>query len=260
MKKIAIVCGSPSSEMLAPFDDKSWEIWVLGNRINRFEGKRVTRIFEIHDDLSEHGDIAAYVNLLVNLKIPLVVGASFPQTIKEVKNGEKTTHVKHFPFEEAEKLFGSKYLTSSSAYMMALALIEGATEIGIYGVDMAVDDHEYFWQRPCMEAWIGFAKGRGVKVTIPEISMIGKCDYVEGENCGGKPEFKQPPFTEEEFLRMAQEHTDKIAEYEEQASQLGDKILIHDGVRQAYERLAKVARATEAGIKITSLSQTNLIK
>lgn len=255
-KKIAIVCGSPSSEMLAPFEDESWEIWVLGNRMNRFAGKRVTRIFEIHDDLKEHGDIVAYVTYLVNLKIPMVVGRGFPLYLSE---SFAKAIVEEFPFAAAVHLFGSKYLTSSSAYMMALALIEGATEIGIFGVDMAIDDHEYFWQRPCMEAWIGFAKGRGVKVTIPEISPIGKCDYVEGENSGGKPEFKQFPFTEEEFLRMASEHENKMLEIEQQVSELNCKYQIHDGAKQTYQRLAQVARATEAGIKINSLSQTNLI-
>jgi hypothetical protein len=249
--KVAIVCGSPSSEFLAPFDNKGWEIWVLGNRINRFKNKRITRIFEIHDDLSEHGDTAIYANMLANLKIPMVVGRNFPIA---------QDHIKIFPFEDVERLYGQTYLTSSSAYMMALALLEGATDIAIYGVDMAVDDHEYFWQRPCMEAWIGFAKGRGVNIIIPEIATIGKCDYVEGKNYGGKPKFKQPPFTEEEFSKMADEHQRKIDDLQNQIDNLISKIHAHNGAKQVYQRLAKVSRATESGIKFDSLFQTNLIK
>ena len=90
--KVAIVCGAPSSEFLAPYDDESWEIWVLGNRLDRHLDKRVTRVFEIHDDLSEHDDPTAYKQWLVDKKLPLVVGEAFalsnnipPENIVEVE-------------------------------------------------------------------------------------------------------------------------------------------------------------------------------
>ena len=247
VKRVAIVCGAPSSENLAPFADESWEIWVLGNRLDRHKGRRVTRVFEIHDDLSEHGDAAAYAHWLVSQNIPLVVGEAFPV---------RGAHVQVFPFAQANALFGSEYLTSSTAYMMALALLEGATEIGVYGSDMSVDDKEYFWQRPCLESWIGFAKGRGVKVTIPDVSPIGKAAYVEGRASGGKPEFAKPPFTEIGLLKMAEMHSRKIDEKEAQIRQLADQIQSHGGAKQAYERLAKVARAVESGIEVASLTDT----
>lgn len=249
--KVAIVCGAPSSEHLAPFSDPTWEIWVLGNRLNKHAGRRVTRIFEIHDDLSEHGDSQAYAEWLVLQNIPLTVGAGFPVP---------ASHVETFPFKAAHELFGSEYLTSSTAYMMALAILKGATEIGVYGSDMSVDDHEYFWQRPCLEAWIGFAKGRGITVTIPEVSPIGKSTYVEGRNGGGKPQFAKAPFTEHAFLAVAEMHARKIAEKEAQIRQLQDSIQVHGGAKQAYERLAKVARAVEAGIDVKSLTDTVVLK
>ena len=251
-KKIAIVCGSPSSEMLAPFGDESYEIWVLGNRFNKFVNKRVTRIFEIHDDLSEHGDPLFYANWLIDQDIPLVVGEGFP--LADYK------HVSVFPFEEVNELYGQEYLTSSSAYMMAMAILEGATHIGVYGVDMAVDDHEYFWQRPCMEAWIGFAKGKGINVYIPDVSHVGKCDYVEGRESGGKPQFSKPPFTEAEFRSRGNMHANKISELEHQISIIQAQIQTHDGARQTYERLAQTARGIEAGNDIKSLSESIVLK
>jgi hypothetical protein len=246
MKKIAIVCGSPSSEFLAPFDNKEWDIWVLGNRLNKFKDKRVTRIFEIHDDILKEGGLK-YAKWLVSQNIPMVVGEKFPVTAK---------HVKVFPFDKAEKLIGHTYLTSSSAYMMAMAILDGATHIGVYGVDMAVDDHEYFWQRPCMDGWIHFARGRGIEVIIPEVSNVGKCDYVEGRGRGGKPDFSKAPYTQEEFLKMAQIHANKIDVLQAQIVQLQADIHTHGGAQQVYERLAKVARATEAGIKLDSLTNS----
>ncbi len=248
-KKIAIVCGSPSSEHLAPFDDSTWEIWVLGNRLNRHEDHRVTRVFEIHDDISEHGP--QYPGWLARKASELVVGAKFPL---------QAPNVRVYPFEAVNALYGSEYLTSSTAYMIGLALLEGATTLGIYGSDMSVDDHEYFWQRPCLESWIGFAKGRGVKVVIPEVSPVGKCDYVEGRGTHGKPDFAKPPFTEQEFLHVAAMHDQKMNEKSAQIRQLEDSIQVHGGAKQAYERLAKVARAIEAGQDIKSLTDTVVIK
>lgn len=248
--KIAIVCGSPASEMLAPFDDKEWEIWVLGNRLNKFDGKRVTRVFEIHDDLSEHGDPMKYAMWLHNQDYPLIVGEKFP-----IEDPDITV----FPFAEAKELYGSDYLTSSSAYMMAYAILQGATEIAIYGVDMATDDFEYFWQRPCMEAWVGFARGKGIKVTIPSISPLGRSDYTEGKG-KGKPDFAKAPFTQNEFLSVAAQHIEKMQGITEHIKQLEMKYCAHDGAKQAYERLAKVARAVESGQDIQSLTGNVSIK
>lgn len=245
MNKLAIVCGSPSTEMDAPFGDDSYDVWVLGNRLNRYP--RADLVFEIHDDLSEHGDPRRYASWLVERGIPLVVGEGFP-----IKDGP----VQVFPFAAARELFGSTYLTSSTAYMMALALLRGYEHIELYGVDMAVDDHEYFRQRPCLEAWVGFAKGRGVNVVIPAKSPVLKSDYIEGAGCGGKPDFAIRPFTQAGFLELAKMHADKVAAARAQIAQLETLITAHDSARQVYERLAKVARAVEAGQQIDNLTDT----
>jgi len=250
MKKIAIVCGSPSSEFLAPFEDESWEIWVLGNRLDRFKDRRVTRVFEIHDDIEKEGG-TKYADWLVAQNIPLVVGEKFPTAGKNIEV---------FPYMEAKELIGHTYLTSSSAYMMAKAILEGATHIGVYGVDMAIDDHEYFWQRPCMDGWIHFARGRGIEVIIPEVSNVGKCDYVEGLGKGGKPNFSNPPFTQAEFLNIAAMHETQLIKYQNQIKELEFAINGHDAAKQVYERLAKIARAIEAGVKVELLTDSILIK
>lgn len=246
-KTVAIVCGAPSSEMLAPFGNMESDVWVLGNRCDRYPRK--TRIFEIHDDLSQHQP--DYPQWLVGLGIPLVVGDGFPI---------KADHVQVFPFADAEDLFGSEYLTSSSAYMVALALLEGFQRIELYGVDMAVDDFEYFWQRPCMEAWIGFAKGRGVNVVIHENSPVLKSSHVEGRNSGGKPDLSTGPFKRSEFDVMAQRHVERMNALRADMEALERQIAAHDGARQAYERMAKVARAVEAGDEIKTLTDSAVIK
>lgn len=247
--KVAIVCGSPSSEMLAPFEDKSWEIWVLGNRIDHYKGKRVTRIFEVHNNLSEHPNITKYVDYLSNQDAPIVTGETWPKP---------TQNAVPYPYRAVQELYGSLYLTSSPAYMIAYALLDGATEIGLYGVDLSVSDHEYFWQRPCVEAWIGFAKGRGVKVTIPEVSHVGKSSYVEGRDWNGDTEVGL--FSEEDFSAQATECATKREELQRQRQALALKAASLDGAEQVYKHLAKVARANEAKVDIKSLKEATVLR
>ena len=244
---LAIVCGSPSSEMLAPFDDKKYDIWVLGNRSDRYP--RYDLIFEIHDDLEQHDE--NYAQWLVDKKIPMIVGTDFPL---------EADHIEVFPYEESEKLFGSLYLTSSSAMMLCLAILRDYDVIEIYGVDMAVDDFEYFWQRPCMEAWIGFARGRGHEVILHKLSPVCKAEYVEGMESGGRPDFSKPPFTEAEFLSLAKRHQDKITEFNSKILTLQAALQSQDGARQAYTHMARVARAIEAGNDIKTLGVTIALK
>lgn len=248
--KVAIVCGAPSSEFLAPFDDNEWEIWVLGNRLHRFteKGLRVTRVFEVHNNLDEHGDIKKYIEYILNHGLPTIIGETWPQHIGETKV---------YPYKEVEELYGHLYLTSSPAYMMAYAILEGATEIGLYGVDLSISDHEYFWQRPCVEAWIGFAKGRGIKVTIPDVSHVGKSDYVEGRDWGNDKDVGI--FSEDGFLMMAEKHAAKMAMVQKQRQELALDAAANDGAQQVYRNLAKIARALEAQIKINSLDETTLL-
>lgn len=249
--KIAIVAGCPKTDYMAPFGDDQWEIWVLGNQYVRHESRRVTRIFEIHDNLSEHDE--KYPEWLVSKEIPLIVGRHFP--IKPDYN-----HVSYYPEKEANELLGGEYLSSSPAYMIALAILEGATEIAIYGVEMAVDDHEYFKQRPEMYAWIAYAKAKGIKITIPEESTLFKGGYVEGRDWGGKIDMEKPPFTQVQFEEMAQSHFNKMEEYEAEKAKIIDLIHSHDGARQAYIRLAKIARAIESGTVIDSLLNVNITR
>ena len=246
LKKLAIVCGGPSSEMLAPFEDPDYEVWVLGNRANNYP--RFDLMFEIHDVVSENGP--GYPKWLVEKNIPLVVGKDFPI---------KAKHVIVFPYDESEKLFGSLYLTSSPAMMLCLAILRGYPYVEIYGVDLVIDDFEYFWQRPCMEAWIGFARGRGMEVVLHELSPVCKADYVEGMDSGGTPDFALPPFTEDEFIKLAKRHATKMDGMKREIRELTDRIHGHDGARQAYTNLARAARAVEAGNEIKTLDVTVML-
>lgn len=249
--KVAIVCGAPSSEFFAPYDDLSWEIWVLGNRVDRHLDKRITRIFEIHDNLIEHGDVGVY-------KSKLHLLAKNYQVIVSESFSPLSPNMVVFPYAAVEKLYGSIYLTSSPAYMISYAILQGATEIAIYGVDLSVSDHEYFWQRPCAEAWIGFAKGRGIKVYIPPVSHIGKSDYVEGRDWGVEKE--NGLFSENDFMAQAADCTAKKEALHRQRQDLAIKAAAIDGAEQVYRHLAKVARAKGAKVDVKTLTEVTLLR
>lgn len=230
--RAAIVGGAPSGKLA--FTNHWDEIWGLGNQLQKYHGQPFTKLFEIHDDLSEHDP--QYPLWLANHKIPLLVSEKFPVQTPE--------HVSVYPKERAKAIF-SDGLSSSPAYMMAYAILEGATEIGIFGVDMAVNDHEYFKQRPAMYAWIGYAKGRGIKITIPDESSLCKDTYDEGRDWG-KP---KGPFSESAFDQMIAEHASKQKQAEANAYS-------HQGAIQAYEHMRKVARAIESGQQIINLKDS----
>lgn len=237
--RVNLIGGAPSSEMDAPFDDLDSEIWVLGLRYTNYP--RFDKVFEIHDDLSFIDK--EYPQRLVNLGKELIVGEKFPI---------KARNVTVFPFDEAEELFGSTYMTCSFAYMIAMAIMRGATEIGFYGIDLAVDNEEYFYQRPCVEAWMHFAKGRGINIIVSNKSSLGKSDYVYGRNFKGD-KILTPPFTEADFIQMSKDHEARIKDFDLEITRLNRLKDTHNGASQSYLKMSQIARATEAGIKVSSI-------
>lgn len=63
------------------------------------------------------------------------------------------------------------YFTSTTAYMIALAIYKGFQEIRIYGVEMA-SDTEYVRQRDGVTFWLGVAIGRGINVVLQKRSLL----------------------------------------------------------------------------------------
>ena len=245
--KVAIL-GGTNSWKLAPFDDPEWEIWVLGNQfyLHVDHSEKIDKVFEIHNDLSNRQE--GYAQSIASHNIPMIVGSEFPL---------KGDHISIFPFEQAKRLLGGDYLTSTPAYMMAmcclrrLGMIEGekVTDIGIYGVDMAVDDSEYFYEQPVMKEWIGFAKGIGIQIHMPKGCPLGRPSYIEGVTNNGNEGIE--PFRVCDFQSLIDMHNKSITEKQEQIEVLKVEINTHGGAIQAYERMRKVARAKWGGQDVT---------
>ncbi len=160
--KVALVGTAPSSRMLAPFNDQSWQIWVCSPG-NQNAVPRADAWFELHQNLhwpenQSYG--LPYIEFLKRLPIPL-----YMQDQSYCQNAIS------FPKEQMVNEFGRDFFTSSFAWMMALAISKGAKEIALYGIDMASRD-EYILQRPGFYFFKHMAEKRGIKVFAPNESDI----------------------------------------------------------------------------------------
>lgn len=193
-RKIAIV-GFTGSREQAPWDDPSWELWGLNNLHIMTPWQRCKRWYDLHDDRTIESDEqhVAWLRSLTNM--PVYVW----QTREEWPTSVQ------YPRELVTKEFGS-YFTNSVSWMLAHAILEGATTIGVWGIDMA-QGGEYSSQRPSCEYFLGLAAGLGITIEIADTSDLLKTAGLYG--------------AETTFLRLKLEDRDKelrarLAEAEQQ--------------------------------------------
>lgn len=152
--KIAVIGLNPNTLGEIPWDDDSWEKWGMawdgGRTIYRCD-----KLFEIHDEETWHNYIertGEYKRVMADTGAGLVFQWNFP-------------------LKEAIETFGD-YFQFSFSYMMAAAIMKEPDEIMVCGFS---PDGDYADQRANMEYFIGFARGRGIKVTIAAGANL--CQY-----------------------------------------------------------------------------------
>lgn len=175
-KKIAL-CGFAESWKQAPFDDPTVDVMGL-NELWKYL-PRWTHWIEIHDDetlgvskrdLSD-GEQKRHLEWLAKdhgkpiFMQPQFCDGRFPNAVP-------------FPLEHLCGRF-DRYFTSSIGMMLAWAIDQGYTWIGLYGIDLA-SDVEYIGQRPNAEYFVGLARGMGLTVVIPETSALLKAGHLYG--------------------------------------------------------------------------------
>lgn len=155
-KKIAVL-GTCPSRSLAPVDDLSWEIWTIGpggKNANRWEA-----LFEIHGDGSWPVGFRDYLEELKQEKPPKRIFTENPMP-------EWPANVV-YPKGEMFAKYGRMWFSSSIAYAVALAIEEGATDLGIYGIDLESGE-EYISQFTGAKYFINLARLAGVNIHMPE--------------------------------------------------------------------------------------------
>lgn len=187
--KVALI-GASSGKVYAPYDDPEWEVWSLNAvpSLDRFGRLRVDRWFEMHVVAAQNERDMEWIE---RCPVPLYL---VPEAADEVLRYGKLTRrfdeittkgyaVKHpvrYPLDAIESQFGS-YWACSFAYQIALAVMEGFTDIGIYGAEMCYgDDRERTVEWANVSWWLGFAEGRNINIHLPPGSHLGRHKYRYG--------------------------------------------------------------------------------
>lgn len=156
-RKVAIM-GRAEDSALAPFGNPDWEIWGLpwADAL-----PRVDRFFDIHSQAvwdttfgmpdgwereiaARHPGVPVYCD-------PSRLHA-FPEAVA-------------YPLDEILLSLPIASLESTISYEIALAIHEGVSEIGLYGLSL-LSDSEYGFQRPSVAYLVGLAQGMGITVNI----------------------------------------------------------------------------------------------
>ena len=63
------------------------------------------------------------------------------------------------------------FWASTFGYQVALAILEGFTDIALLGMDFGTP-REWLFERPNLLFWAGYAAGRGIRLTWPRESSL----------------------------------------------------------------------------------------
>jgi len=159
--KSVIIMATGSGWELGPVETEK-TIYALNDYV-RFEKYGVKPdilfILDVLDEkpqiVSGKDNLGEIIQRINQMRVPLIA----PYKYEEIPLSEE------FPLKECAERFGQPYFSNTIAYMIAYALLKGAKEIELYGVNQA-GSHEYVEERPSVEYWLGIAVGMGVKITI----------------------------------------------------------------------------------------------
>lgn len=164
--KIALVGSAPASCRLAPYQDPEWQIWGCSPGLYGV-APRVSAWFELH--LWEPGqpwfspEYCQWLAALPGRGVTLWTGAEVSALPGSSVLGARDLLDEFDP--------SRWFCTSSLFWMMALAIKQGATTIGLWGVDMAASE-EYEMQRAGIHHLAYIARSRGIEVGVPPESDL----------------------------------------------------------------------------------------
>ena len=203
LRRLAIVGSHPATRELAHYDDERYEIWLFNESpmkpeiYKRWDSALQMHIEEVYASPTnwvnkdywewlqqDHGD----KRIFMQEKDPRV-----PNAVR-------------YPIEGVRAMLPPeyKYIRSSPAYALALAIYLGYEYIELYGSELT-SNTEYAFQATNMAFWIGFCLGKG-------INFVLKCwekEFYEMPLYGYEGEFQ---INKEYFMERYEQHemADKI--------------------------------------------------
>jgi len=165
-RKVALIGSHSDSILFAPYRDPSWEIWVHSSAGHLVPKGRADRYYDCHP---RHVFSVARKNGFVD----------YYQWLKDLRGTEiwmqeayaEIPCAKRYPIEAITDLWPEVQLRSQAALMMAHALYEGVTEVGLWGIHFShrSDIEE---ARENAAQWVGILMGAGVRVRIAKQSPL----------------------------------------------------------------------------------------
>jgi hypothetical protein len=188
LRSLAIVGSHPDTRENAPFDDPNYEIWLFNEAPQKPEVyKRWDASLQIH--LPEvYSSTENWVNKDHWEWLQQDHGPDKKIYMQEVD--PRVPNSVRYPMEGVRSLVPYKYLRSSPAMFLALAIYLGYKDISLYGSELS-SNTEYHYQAINYAFWIGFAHGYGVNLDM---------------QCWHQEFFEQPIYGYEGELQIEREH------------------------------------------------------
>ena len=191
LRSLAIVGSHPDTRELAPYDDPNYEIWLFNEAPQKPETyRRWDACLQIHKP-EVYSSLQNWVNKDHWEWLQQDHGERriFMQDVDpRVPNSVR------YPLEGVLSLVPYKYLRSSPALALALAIYLGYRHIELYGSELS-SNTEYTYQAINYAFWIGFAHGYGVELEM-------KCWHQEF--------YEQPIYGYEGEIQIDRDFFDKI--------------------------------------------------
>lgn len=187
LRSLAIVGSHPDTRENAPFDDPDYEIWLFNEAPQKPEiYKRWDASLQIHNE-----DVYTSETNWVNKEHWNWLQQDHgPGKRIFMQNADpRVPNSVRYPLEGVLSLVPYKYLRSSPALALALAIYLGYKDISLYGSELS-SNTEYHYQAINYAFWIGFAHGYGVNLNM-------ECWHQE---------FNQPIYGYEGELQLDKDH------------------------------------------------------
>lgn len=164
---VALVGFSQVTRGSIPFEDEDTELWSLNEAAIQPWMTRFTRWFQIHPEdnftrPNNPNDPNHFKWLQEAKDFPIYMQKHYDSIPASVA----------FPLDEVIEKYGN-YLTSTLAYMLTLAMLEGFERIELYGFELGTRT-EYHYQKANAEYLIGLGRGLGFDIYIPPAGSLCK--------------------------------------------------------------------------------------
>ena len=173
MERVVNIIGMGASAAMVPDTGENWGINFA------FKTNRLDKLFFMEDLMSwlpqqdeRYPPVDYTFDKFLEQYPNVELISKSDDIVKNVKTGEKMADIRAYPLYEVCHLAPGGYFSSTVAYIIAYAILQKEKPVNrlrLYGMEAwsGGDANEYNYQRPCMEFWLAFAMGRGIKVEIP---------------------------------------------------------------------------------------------